>query len=125
MRIGFAVFLFVHGFAHGVGFLSVTGLVDVEDTDGRATFLLDRFDPGHPVMWLMGVVWLAALAGFTVAGIGVLREASWALPLLVATTALSTVLAVLWVKSAPFGVVANAILIAALLIPAISERVLP
>jgi hypothetical protein len=125
MSTAFAVFLIVHGAAHGVGFLSVTGLVDVEDSSGQASFLLTRYEPGHPVMWFMGVIWLACMAGFALAGVGVLTEASWALPVLVAATAVSTVLSLLWVKEAPFGIVANVGVILALVIPWVSDRVLP
>ena len=102
MRIVFAVFLFVHGFAHGVGFLTVAGIVEDETSEGHA-FLLDGREPGDPIMWVFAVVWLACLAGLVAAGIGVLREASWALPVLIGATAVSTILGLMWVRQARSG----------------------
>ena len=89
------------------------------------TFLLTGFEPGHWVFKVMSVVWLVGLAGFVVAGIGVVTEADWALTALIAATALSTVLSLIWVKAAPFGLVANLIVIAAMLVPWAADRVVP
>ncbi len=125
MRIAFAVFLFIHALAHGVGFLTVSGIVVDENTSPEPTFLLTGFGMDHWVMKAMSVVWLIGLAGFVVAGIGVVTEADWALTAIVAATVLSTVLSLSWVKSAPFGLVANAIIVAVLLIPWATDRMVP
>jgi hypothetical protein len=125
VKIAFAVFLFVHAAAHGVGFLTVSGLVDIEDASGEPTFLLTRYAQDHLVMRFMSVLWLAALAGFVVAGMGVLSEASWTVTALIAAIAVSLALCVIWVKEVPFGVAANAIVILVLLIPALRDRVVP
>ena len=125
MTIAFAVFLFIHAFAHAVGFVTTSGLATVEDTSGKATFLLTRFEPGHWVMWVMGVLWLLSLAGFVAAGIGVLNDAEWTLTVLIAATVLSVALCVIWAKDTVFGFLANAMVIAVLVIPALSDRVLP
>lgn len=125
MRIAFAVFLFVHAMAHGVGFLTVSGLVKDPNQPSEPTFLLNGLATDHWVFKIMSVVWLIGLAGFVVAGIGVLNETDWALPAIVAATVLSTVLSLIWVKSAPFGLVANAIVIAVLLVPWAADRMIP
>ena len=125
MKIAFAVFLLIHALAHGVGFLTVSGLVKNSDQPSDPTFLLTRFAPEHRVFKIMAVIWLIALVGFAIAGIGVLAEASWAFTATVAAAILSTILSVIWVKSAPFGVVANLIVIAALVVPWVSDRVFP
>lgn len=125
MTIAFAVFLFIHAAAHAVGFISISGIADVEDVDGKATFLLDRYEPGHPVMWAASLLWLVALGGFVAAGIGVLTDGSWTLPVLIATTVLSSLACFVWVKDTPFGLAANAIVVIVLLVPALHDRVLP
>lgn len=125
MRIAFAVFLFIHGLAHGVGFLTVSGLVKSSDQPSDPTFLLTGYAPDHWVFKVMSVLWLVGMVGFIIAGIGVISSTSWAFSAIVAATVLSTILSVIWVKAAPFGLVANLIVIAALIIPAISDRVLP
>ena len=125
MKTAFAVFLFVHAMAHGVGFLTVSGIVQDENTSTEPTFLLNRFDMDHWIFKVMAVLWLVGLAGFVVAGIGVLSEAGWALTAIVATTALSTGLSLIWVKTAPFGLIANLIIIAVLVIPWAADRMVP
>lgn len=125
MKTGFAVFLFIHALAHGVGFLTVSGLVEDEDTPTEPTFLLTGFDAGHWVFKAMSVLWLLGLAGFVIAGIGVLNETDWALTAIVAATVLSTILSIIWVRSAPFGLVANLIVIAVLIVPWAADRMVP
>lgn len=125
MKIAFAVFLFVHAFAHGVGSLTVSGVVVDESTPSEPTFLLTGLDKGHWIFKVMAIVWLIPLAGFVAAGIGVIQEADWTRTVLIATTVLSTVLSLIWVKSAPFGLVANGIVFAALVVPWAADRVIP
>lgn len=125
MKIAFAVFLFVHALAHGVGFLTVSGIVVDESSPSDPTFLLTGFSPDHWIFKVMAVVWLIPLAGFAAAGIGVIQEADWARSVIIASTVLSTVLSLIWVKAAPFGLVANAIVIAVLLVPWASDRMIP
>lgn len=123
MRTAFAVFLFVHAMAHGVGFLTQTFLVGVEDAAKNPAFLLSAYERGHWVVRSLGVLWLLLGIGFAVAGVGVLQQADWTVQFLVVVTAASTALSIMWVKEAPFGLVANVIVIAVLLIPALHDRV--
>jgi hypothetical protein len=125
MKIAFAVFLFIHGFAHTVGFLTTTGIVKDENTSGVPSLMLTGLKPGSAALWAFGVVWLLTAAGFVISGIGVLNGASWALPAIIAATVVSTVLSIIWIKDAPMGIVANAAIVLALVIPAINDRVLP
>ena len=125
MRTVFAVFLFIHALAHGVGFLTVSGLVKNENAPSDPTFLLTGFGAGHWIFKAMSVVWLIGLAGFVVAGIGVLNKADWARSAIVAATVLSTILSLIWVESAPFGLVANLIVIAVLVVPWAADRMIP
>ena len=125
MKIAFAVFLFVHALAHGVGALTVSGIVKDENNPSDPTFLLTGFESDHWLFKLMALVWLLPLVGFVVGGIGVIQEADWALAVIVASTALSTILSLIWVKAAPFGLVANLIVVAVLLIPWANDRMVP
>jgi hypothetical protein len=125
MKIAFAVFLFIHGLAHGVGALTVSGIVKDENNPSDPTFLLTGFDSGHWIFKLMAVVWLLPLVGFVLGGIGVVQEADWALTVIIVSTVLSTILSLIWVKAAPFGLVANLIVIAVLLIPWANDRMVP
>ncbi|MEN8112844.1 MAG: hypothetical protein ABFS21_00535 [Actinomycetota bacterium] len=125
MRIAFAVFLFIHAAAHGVGFLSQTFRIGGDDAPGAPAFLLSGLDPGHWLLRLLGVVWLGVGIAFVAAGVGVLKEADWTMSILVAALILSTLMSLMWVKDAPFGLVANAIVLIVLLVPALHDRVFP
>ena len=125
MKVAFAIFLLVHAVAHGVGFLTVSGLVKSPEQPSDPSFLLTGFDSGHWVFKAMSVVWLIALAAFVVAGLGVINETGWALAAIVSATILSTALSLIWVKAAPFGLVANLIVVAVLIIPWAADRMVP
>jgi len=125
MKIAFAVFLFIHAAAHGVGALTVSGIVEDSDQPTDPTFLLTRLREGHWIFKVMSVLWLVGLIGFTIAGFGVIGETDWTLTALVAATVLSTALSLIWVKAAPFGLVANLIVIAVMLVPWAADRMIP
>lgn len=125
MTIAFAVFLFMHAAAHAVGFMNVSGVAKIEGTSGEATILLTGFEPGHWLMILMGGLWLLPLAGFVAAGVGVFTDAGWTRAVLIAATALSLLLCIIWAKDTIFGFIANAMVVAVMAIPAIGDRVLP
>jgi hypothetical protein len=125
MRIAFAVFLFVHAAAHAVGSLTVSGLVESRDQPSDPSFLFTGLPPGHWMFKVLAVIWLIPLAAFVASGIGVIGGANWALGVMVAATVLSTALSIIWVKAAPFGLVANLIVVAAIAIPWVADRVIP
>lgn len=125
MKIAFAVFLFIHAMAHGVGVLTVSGIVKDTDQPTDPTFLLTGFGEDHPIFKVMALLWLVGLIGFAVAGFGVINEADWTLSVLIPTTVLSTALSLIWVKAAPFGLIANLIVIAAMTVPWAADRVIP
>jgi hypothetical protein len=124
VRIAFAVFLFVHAAAHAVGFITVSGIAEIEDATGEPSVLLTGLERNSWAMRVMSLLWLVALAGLVVAGVGVLAEASWTTPTLVGATVLSVALCTVWYRDTPFGLLANAIVVAVMVIPAAADRVL-
>ena len=125
MKVAFAVFLFIHAFAHGVGVISIGGLASVEGASGKPTLILTRFEPGDWQVRILAVAWAVALAGFVLSGIGVLRGADWLMPVLIGSTVLSSLLCLIWAKEAPMGLVANGVVAAVILLPPLSDRLLP
>ena len=107
------------------GALNQTFLVGVEDTSTNKALVISRLPRGHWLVRALGVLWLVVGAGFVIAGIGLLQDAEWAVEALVAATAASTVLSLMWVREAPFGLVANALIIAVLVLPWLNDKVLP
>ena len=125
MRIAFAVFVFIHAVAHAVGFISLSGIAEVEGVDGRASLVFDHLEPGSTALKVLSLIWVVGVAGFAVAGIGLLRETDWVIPVLVVMAILSLVACILWYRDTPFGIVANVIILAVVLVPALDERLLP
>ena len=124
MRTAFAVFVFVHAAAHGVGFLNQSFLVGVEDRTSTPALLLSNYARDHRLVRVLGILWLVIGVAFVIAGIRILQEAGCAVPWLVGAAAASTVLSIMWVKEAPFGLVANVIIFIVLLVPVLYDRIL-
>jgi hypothetical protein len=125
MKVAFAVFLFLHAFAHAVGVIGVGGLASIEGASGRPSLILTQYAPGDWQVRIMAVAWAIALAGFVFSGIGVLRDADWLMPVLIGSTVLSSLLCLIWAKEAPMGLVANGVIVLVVLVPALSDRLLP
>ncbi len=117
MRIALALFLFVHGIAHLVGFVG--------------TFQLSPSVPFNPKVLggaatveglglkTYGVSWLLLSLGFAVVAVGGLLSAHWWLPAAVAVTASSLVLCTVGWPEARIGLFIN---VALLLLFAVAER---
>ncbi len=125
MKVAFALFLILHGVIHVIGFVTSTLRIEVPEISGEPSFLLTGLDPSHWLLRVLGVLWLTAAIGFTAAGVGVWTDASWTLVWIIWSLVLSSILCLLWVKEAPFGLVANAIVLIVLLWPEAYDRVIP
>jgi hypothetical protein len=108
-----------------VGFLNQTFLVGVDDRTTNPALVLSGLARDHWSIRLLGVLWLLLAIGFFAAGVGVLQGAEWVVPVLWAVTIPSTLLSIMWVREAPFGLVANLIVLAVLIVPALHDRILP
>lgn len=107
MRFAFAVFLVLHGIAHGVGFAGAWRLGEFRDAPLDTTLLAGRVDVGVTGIRAMGILWLLTGIVFAVAGIGVWRSTEgW--PLVTAGVAgFSLVMSVLGWPEARIGVALN------------------
>jgi len=103
----------------------LNGLGPEDDAAGPPALLFTGLSRGDPALRLLSIFWLMALAGFVAAGIGVIQGAEWAVPVTAAAAALSMVLCIMWYRDAPAGIAANALVILALVIPPVSDRVFP
>jgi Flp pilus assembly protein TadB len=101
-----------HGLIHLIGFVVPWGLAQVEGFPYRTTALAGTLALGETGARLVGVVWLACAIGFVVAGLGIWRRASWAVPLTAALAAASIALCVLGLPEAVAGIVVNVAILA-------------
>ena len=113
MRFAFAVFLFVHGFAHLVGAAGAwqlgTGIPH------KTTLLGGRVDLGEPGIRAFGVVWLVGALAFMATGAALAFDIPLWATLAVAAALFSLVISVLALPDAVVGVWINAGLLAMLL----------
>jgi hypothetical protein len=78
VRFILAVVLGLHGVAHLVGFVSSWRLATLAELPYKTTILGGRVDAGDVGIRVIGVLWLAAAAGFIVAAVAVTTRADWA-----------------------------------------------
>ncbi len=112
MRVGIAILLILHGFAH---FAGVAGAWGLQQGAPAVDHLLGGRLPLNPEgVRLMGVFWL--LAGLGVMGSGIAALARWPhwLPLALGTGAASLCLCLLTLPEAWIGAALNAVVMALL-----------
>ena len=114
-RWSLALLMLAHGGIHLLGFLGPAGLSDMDGIPREATFLLDAFEVGSPVLIAFGALWLVAAIGFFAAAIGWITRSAWWRPLAAASAVISTALIVLWWTDAMVGMIPNLIVFAILI----------
>jgi len=114
MRSLFAVFLVLHGIAHGVGFTGSWRLGPSRDAPLATTLLGGRLDVGVMGIRATGVVWLLTGLAFVVAAVGVWRNADWWPALTMGVAVLSLVMSVLAWPEARIGVALNLVILVGL-----------
>ena len=93
-RIAFAILLFVHGFAHLVGFVVPWRIATLKEMPYRTTLFVGSIDSGERGIRAVGVLWLIAAVAFAVSGLGVILRAPWSVPLTAIAVVCSVVLCV-------------------------------
>lgn len=117
--------LSIHGLIHLMGFVAYWPLKDVPELAYKTAFLGGRLEFGANGTRLFSLLWLLAAIGFIVAGIALVSEWSWGVPLLVLVTLLSLVITVLDWEPAFRGTLINGVILAVLLLEPHFARLLP
>ena len=112
VRIAAAMALAGHGLIHLIGFVVPWGIATVDGFPYRTTALAGAVDLGDAAARALGIAWLACAVGFVVAGIGVVRRATWAVPLTAALATLSIAVCVLGLPETAAGIAVNAAILA-------------
>ncbi len=123
--IAMVVLLGIHGLIHLMGFVAYWPLKEVPELAYKTTFLGGRLELGANGTRLFSVLWLLAAIGFVAAGIALLNEWSWGMPLLVVVTLLSLVITSLDWGPAFRGTLINVAILAVLLLSPQLARLLP
>ncbi len=113
LRIVAAALVAAHGLIHLIGFVVPWGISTVDGFPYRTTALDGAIALGDTGARVLGIVWLACAVGFVVAGLGVWRRASWALPLTAALAVASIALCVLGLPESSAGIVVNGAILGA------------
>lgn len=104
MRYLIGGFLIVHGIGHSGGYWM---------------FVKSWLSPAltnNPIKWLFVAIWLVAMIGYFVAGVGVFQLQSWWRTAAVAASVVSLIVSVLYIQGAPFNAaVADVVILGALL----------
>src|SRR5687768_4679965 len=101
MRIAFALFLLLHGFAHLVGFLLPWGMLpapgpgEVPPPNPNVLFG-GRLTLGDSAARGLGVFWLIAALAFAIVAYGVWRQTPWSRTALIIVALASLALSVAW-----------------------------
>jgi hypothetical protein len=103
MSIGFSVVVFLHGLIHLMGFIKAFNLAAIQQL---------TLDISRPA----GLLWLAAAVLFTATATALLLGRSWWWLIAAAALVLSQVLIIMYWRDAKFGSIANAIVLAGVIL---------
>jgi len=72
MHIILGIFLFTHGVAHLVGFITYWKIASIEDMPYQTTLLSSLLDVGEVGIRIVGILWLLTGLAFAVVGVGII-----------------------------------------------------
>jgi len=116
MRFVVALFLFVHGFAHTVGFVVPWRIAKLEEAPYKTTVLAGKVDVGHVGIRFIGVIWLLTALTFFAAGGLLVGRYPWWQPLTLGTALFSTVLCVAGLPESRLGIPVNILILIVVLL---------
>jgi hypothetical protein len=111
MNIAVGIYMFVHGFAHIVGFLISWELVNDKDTPYKTTILAGKFDIGDTGIRLLGICWLLTGVAFFVLSYGVIIQTAWWQENAFYAIGFSLFLSILGLPDSFYGILANILLL--------------
>ncbi len=103
--------MFVHGFAHIVGFLVSWKIINDKDSPYKTTILGGNMDLGHTGIRIMGIFWLLTGIGYFLMTYGVISNADWWKSYTFLVTYFSLFISVLALPDTKYGIMANVLLL--------------
>jgi asparagine N-glycosylation enzyme membrane subunit Stt3 len=115
MKYAIVSLLVIHGLIHAMGFEGAWDLAEFQGASRTPTNLVTTA-PGSGATRALGLVWLVALVAFLLAAVLLVNDSVAWRPAALLAAAISMVPVALWWQNAPMGAVANALVIAAVVI---------
>jgi len=110
--VGVAV---IHGLIHLMGLVAYWPLGEMAELPYKTALVNGRFNLGATGMRLFSSIWLIVTVGFIVGAIGLIMDQTWAIPMLMMTSALSIVITALDWEVAFRGTIISAVMIVLML----------
>lgn len=114
-KLVFAIVLIMHGIGHIMGVMAAWTTVPSPLQSGH-WLLSSGVTMTTPIGRMFGLLWLLAMVGFVVVGIGVLANQTWWPALALASSVISLVAVVPWFNLMPLGSAVGAVLVDVLVI---------
>lgn len=111
MNIAVGIYMFVHGFAHIVGFLISWELVNDKDTPYKTTILAGKLDIGDSGIRVLGILWLLTGLAFFFLSYGVIMHMPWWKMNIYYVIGFSVFLSILALPDTVYGILANILLL--------------
>ncbi|MBS0000220.1 MAG: hypothetical protein KFF73_14665 [Cyclobacteriaceae bacterium] len=111
MNIAVGIYMFVHGFAHIVGFLISWKLINDKDTPYKTTILGGKFDMGDNGIRILGILWLLTGIAFFILSYGVITLSYWWNVYTFFVIGFSLMLSILAIPDTVYGILANILLL--------------
>jgi hypothetical protein len=107
-----AVFLFIHGFAHTVGFFVQWKILKLKDIPFSTKIFYGKFDVGNAGIHVVGIIWLFIAIFCVLAGYGILSASDWWKTATLLVILFSFIFCILGLPDTKMGIIANVIVIA-------------
>jgi hypothetical protein len=111
MNIVLAIILFIHGFAHLVGFVVPWKIANLKEMPYKTTLLNGKIDVGDFGIRLVGIIWLVIAVVFFICGVGLLLHSSWWQWLTIIVSVFSFFLCVSGLPDARIGIFVNILIV--------------
>lgn len=111
MQIAVGIYMFVHGFAHIVGFLVSWKLVDDMDSPYKTTIMGGKLDLGDTGIRILGIIWLLLGLAFFLMTYAVIVETLWWKTATFYVTYFSLFMSILNLPETKYGLMANILLL--------------
>ena len=109
MKIVLAIFLFLHGFSHSVGFFVSWKISKLDNQPYKTTILYNRIDLKYFGIRIWGIIWLLISLTMILFGIVVLRD-FYSFNYLLILTGISMFFCILALPDTRIGILANILL---------------
>jgi hypothetical protein len=106
------IFFILHGLVHLLWFVVPWRITTVDGLPYSTRVLGQRFDVGDTGIRIVGLLWLAATLGWGIAGGGLMLRAPWWQEWTMAAALFSSVLCILGLPVAKYGLLINIIILA-------------